>query len=147
MKNQSFKKLVVMVPVLMAVISGAPTASQKSDTVARPESAQYARPVQVDSVSSAPIDSLLKVAHEKVDKAAVVMDKVGKRGDRIISKLESIKSRQANIRMMLTPIQIEWNPQPLPPKELEASPAVPEIKPVQVHTPSWWKRNFGRDRK
>lgn len=146
MKNQSFKKLVVMVPVLMSVISGAPTSSQKSDTIARPDNVSPALVVR-DSASATPIDSLLKVAHEKVDKAAEVMDKVGKRGDRIISKIESIKNRQANIRMLLTPVQVEWNPRPLPPKELEASPPVPEIKPVDIEKPSWWQRKFGRDKK
>lgn len=145
MKNQIFRRLVAMIPVLIAISSGSPTSSQKTASEARRDTAPLAKPVQEDSVRAFPTDSLLKETFEKAEKASEIMDRVGRRGDRINSKLSVLENRQARILLHLTPVEVIWTPQPVPGKELQISHDTPEIKPVEVSRPSWWRRTFGHD--
>jgi hypothetical protein len=129
--------------LVIFIMSANPTASQKQT----PPNSLDTIPAKADSVKDVVSnDSLLEAASLKVDKAIKVVDQVGARVNRIEGNLNNLESRQYRIRQKLTPVQItNYNPKPRPATELVVRPDSVQIKPVEVHKASWWKRAFGRD--
>lgn len=131
----------------MLMTSANPTNSQKNSEAIPVVPGADTVPAVKDStllpVTSDRLDSLAAKA-EKVGKA---FDKADKKGDKMSKQLSSIQVRQLKTIHSLiyddTKISPAMLPKPAP--RIQPDPQRPEIKPVEVTRPSWWKRTFGHD--
>jgi len=135
---------------LLLMSSANPTNSQKGQQ----DSAPVVRPVPGvrDSVDTVPLPiapSRLDSVAAKAERVEKVFDKVDKKSAKVSRALSNLEVRQLKTlhALIFSEPRTRVIIATIPPPKIGSNPDQPEIKPVEAHKPSWWRRTFKGEKK